>query len=304
MEHCSSKKNPGSANGKIRSSVPCSALPRELEAATINEIPMPSPRDKENTLHAILQGLPNALVAYSGGVDSAYLLWSAHRVLAERALGILADSPSLKRSELAESRAFALKWKLPLRIIETHELANPDYRANPLNRCFHCKHELFEQMNRIAVADNYAAICYGENADDAHEFRPGQQAAQKFRVLAPLREAGLTKADIRELARLAGLSVADKAAQPCLSSRIPHGNEVTPEKLQQIEQAESVLEKEGFRIFRVRHLGSRALVLVSPEETPRLLQYDMMQRLAGAIQSFGFNSVDFDPLGYRGASLR
>lgn len=265
---------------------------------------MSSPRDKEIKLHAILQGLPNALIAYSGGVDSAFLLWSAHRVLAERALGILADSPSLKRSELAESQAFALEWNLPLRVIQTRELANPDYRANPLNRCFHCKHELFDQMNRIAQAENFGAICYGENADDAHDFRPGQQAAQQFRVLAPLREAGLNKSDIRELAREAGLSVADKAAQPCLSSRIPHGEEVTPEKLQQIEQAESVLEKEGFRIFRVRHFGTRALVLVSPEETPKLLQYDVIQRVAAALQHFGFSTVDFDPLGYRGASLR
>jgi uncharacterized protein len=267
-------------------------------------VPTSSPSDKEQALHSILRGLPNTLIAYSGGVDSAYLLWSAHQVLGERALGILADSPSLKRSELTESRSFAEEWNLPLRVIQTRELSNPDYSSNPLNRCFHCKHELFDQMNRIALAENYGAICYGENADDVHEFRPGQQAAQKFRVLAPLREANLSKSDIRELARKAGLAVADKAAQPCLSSRIPHGTEVTPEKLQQIEQAESVLEKEGFRIFRVRHFGARALVLVSPEETPRLLQFDMIKRVAADIQSYGFTTVDFDPLGYRGASLR
>jgi pyridinium-3,5-biscarboxylic acid mononucleotide sulfurtransferase len=266
--------------------------------------PMDTLREKERALQCTLKGLPNALIAFSGGVDSAYLLWSSHRALGTKALGILADSPSLKRSELSESKAFAQEWNLPLRIIQTDEMANQEYRSNPLNRCFHCKHELFDHMNRIAQTEGFSTICYGENADDAHEFRPGQEAAKKFQVLAPLREAGLTKADIRTLAREAGLSVADKVAQPCLSSRIPHGQEVTPEKLEQIEQAESVLEKEGFRIFRVRHLGSKALVLVAPEETPRLLRPDMIQRVALAIQSYGFDTVDFDPLGYRGASLR
>jgi pyridinium-3,5-biscarboxylic acid mononucleotide sulfurtransferase len=255
-------------------------------------------------LREIFHALPNALIAYSGGVDSAYLLWTAHQVLGEKTLGILADSPSLKRSELKESQLFAQEWNLPLRVIKTEELNNLSYTTNPLNRCFHCKHELFQQMNQIATAENFSAICYGENADDAHEFRPGQQAAEKFKVLAPLREAGLRKSDLRELAQKAGLSVADKAAQPCLASRIPHGSEVTPEKLQQIEQAESYLEQDGFRIFRVRHHGPRALVLVAPEETPRLLQAERIQRLASAIQSCGFEAVDFDPLGYRGASLR
>jgi pyridinium-3,5-biscarboxylic acid mononucleotide sulfurtransferase len=260
-------------------------------------------KDKEQALKTILGSLPNALVAYSGGVDSAYLLWSAYQVLGAKVTGILADSPSLKRSELSASQAFAERWQLPLRIIQTQEMTNPEYTSNPLNRCFHCKHELFHQLNDIALAENYGAICYGENADDANEFRPGQQAAQKFRVMAPLREAGLNKSDIRTLARESGLSVADKAAQPCLSSRIPHGNEVTPEKLRQIELSESILEKEGFRVFRVRHYGSKALILVSPEETPRLLHNDMIQRLSAAIQSYGFSTVEFDPSGYRGASL-
>ncbi|NJK93374.1 MAG: ATP-dependent sacrificial sulfur transferase LarE [Blastochloris sp.] len=265
---------------------------------------MTSLAEKEQQLRELLRSLPKALIAYSGGVDSAYLLWVAHQELGSRVLGILADSPSLKRQELADSQLFAQTWQLPLRVIATRELENPAYQANPLNRCFHCKHELFDQMQRIALLEAYPALCYGENADDAGELRPGQKAAQEFRVLAPLREAGLSKADIRALARAAGLSVADKTAQPCLSSRIPHGLEVTPEKLQQIEKAEAVLEQEGFRIFRVRHHGERALVLVSPEETPQLLKPDTIRRIAISIQSCGFQQVDFDPLGYRGASLR
>jgi len=264
----------------------------------------PSIERKEALLRAQLQGLPNALIAYSGGVDSAYLLWTATKILGSKCLGVLADSPSLKRSELEHALHFAQTWSLPVRVIKTEELANPDYTANPLNRCYHCKYELFEQIKSIAEKEEYSTICYGENLDDASEFRPGQEAAKTFQVLAPLRDAGLTKQDIRSLALQAGLSVADKVAQPCLSSRIPHGAEVTVEKLRQIEQAEAFLEKEGFNIYRVRHHGKVARVQVSPQETLRLLDPLMREKIRTALNLYGFSIVEFDQEGYSGASLR
>lgn len=254
---------------------------------------------KETALRQTLKALPNALVAYSGGVDSAYLLWVAAQTLGSNVLGVIADSPSLKRTELEQSLAFAQHWNLPLRVIQTDELANPDYTSNPLNRCFHCKGELFTKMTQVAQLENYSALCYGENADDALEFRPGQQAALNFQVRSPLREVGLTKADIRTLASLAQLSVADKVSQPCLASRIPHGQIVTPEKLSQVEQAESILQNEGFKVFRVRHQNEKALVLVAPEETSRLFQPEILSLLTEKIQACGFSNVEFDPLGYR-----
>lgn len=254
---------------------------------------------KDRALRHSLKALPNALVAYSGGVDSAYLLWVATQVLGSKVLGVIADSPSLKRSELEQSLSFARHWNLPLRVIQTDELANPDYSSNPLNRCFHCKGELFTKMTHLAQLENYSTLCYGENADDALEFRPGQQAALNFQVRSPLREVGLTKAEIRTLASLAHLSVAEKVSQPCLASRIPHGQTVTPEKLSQVEQAESILQEEGFKIFRVRHHKEIALVLVAPEETARLFQPEMLSLLTKKIQSCGFSNVEFDPLGYR-----
>jgi pyridinium-3,5-biscarboxylic acid mononucleotide sulfurtransferase len=259
---------------------------------------------KLHHLDTVLRAHSPLLVAYSGGVDSAVLLWRAVQVLGNAALGAVADSPSLKRSELQEALDFARRHHLPLRVVETEETQDPRYQANPVNRCYFCKHELFSQLDSLAGREKFAAVAYGENADDAGDFRPGQNAAREFAVLAPLREAGLTKAEIRQLAHEAGLEVADKPAQPCLASRIPTGLEVTPEKLSQVEQAEAVLEKHGFRIVRVRHLGVRALVQVSPAETPRLLEPARMNEIQKNLQKLGFAEIEFDPAGYQGASLR
>lgn len=262
-------------------------------------------REKTEKLEELLRGQSRLLVAYSGGVDSAFLLWKAVQVLGDRAQGVLADSPSLAREEKNLALDFARRHGLPVRVIETREMENPDYRANPANRCFFCKHELFERMNGLARTEGYSAIAYGENADDAHEDRPGQRAASSFSVLAPLREAGWAKGDVRAGAREAGLEVAEKAAQPCLASRIPHGLEVTPEKLRQVESAEAAVRGEGFRIVRVRHLGPRALVQVGPAETARLRDDQALQDgLTARLKTLGFAGVDFDPLGYQGAALR
>ncbi|MDX6766097.1 MAG: ATP-dependent sacrificial sulfur transferase LarE [Candidatus Methylacidiphilales bacterium] len=264
----------------------------EATAAKVEEL------DRILRLHAPL------LVAYSGGVDSAFLLWRAVHVLGTSVSGALADSPSLKRSELEEATTFAREHGLPVRVVRTTEVEDPRYQANPLNRCYFCKHELFGQLHELAQKEGFRAVAYGENADDAGEFRPGQEAAREFAVLAPLRDAGLTKAEIRTLAREAGLGVADKPAQPCLASRIPTGLEVTPEKLRRVEAAESLVSRAGFRIVRVRHLDRSALVQVSPLETPRLLEPALSSELRRSLLELGFDDVAFDPTGYQGASLR
>jgi uncharacterized protein len=242
------------------------------------------------------------LIAYSGGVDSAFLLWAAHHANPGRCLGVLADSPSLPRRELEDALAFAKNFGLPVRVITTDEFSNPDYSNNPPNRCFFCKQALFSQMEALAAREGFDALCYGENQDDWGDHRPGRQAAQQFQVFSPLKQAGLRKAEIRELCRQNGLPHADKPAQPCLSSRIPHGSEVTPVKVRQIEQAEEVLRDHGFRILRVRHHGTKAVVQVSPEELPRLRS--LQDVVLPAIRQAGFETAEVDPLGYQCASLR
>ncbi|MDD5261135.1 MAG: ATP-dependent sacrificial sulfur transferase LarE [Methylacidiphilales bacterium] len=260
--------------------------------------------EKEESLRTILSSVAKGLIAYSGGIDSAFLLWFAHTQFPGKFLGVIADSPSLKRSELQNALAFAETHRLPARVIHTREIDNSDYANNPLNRCYFCKFELFEQMNALACLEGYSAICYGENTDDAHDVRHGKKAASEFRVLAPLHDAGFAKADVRRFAREAGLEIAEKPAQPCLSSRIPHGSEVTPEKLREIELAESVIEKAGFRIVRVRHLGKRALVQVAPGEVSWLQQLNRDNSITDQLKKIGFEEVELDPVGYEGASLR
>jgi uncharacterized protein len=259
---------------------------------------------KKKHLETLIQAWPSAFVAYSGGVDSAFLLWTAHQIHGSKVVGILGDSPSLPRSEHNSALNFAKVHNLNIQILQTHELDDPSYSSNPSNRCFFCRSELFQQMERLAQTRGVAVLAYGENADDAKEVRAGRIAAGQFKVVAPLREAELTKSEIRSLARDANLEISEKPASPCLSSRLAPGLPVTTQRLATIEKAEGIIRNEGFRIVRVRHLGEKALVQVSPDETPRLNDTLLQAKLTPALISIGFHSVEFDAVGYQGAGLR
>ena len=242
------------------------------------------------------------LVAYSGGVDSAYLLAEAHRALGSRVLGVIADSASLPRQALADALALAREIGAQVEVVQTAELDNPAYASNPMNRCYFCKAELFTRLDALAVERGFKAIAYGENADDMKQVRPGRQAATEFSVIAPLRDAGLTKAEIRELSRELGLPTADAPAQPCLSSRIPHGTPVTTDALAMIERGEALVRSLGFKVFRVRHiveagLSPRAKVQIAPDEMQRVsaVTTDIHDGLLAA----GYSEVEIDPDGYR-----
>jgi uncharacterized protein len=259
---------------------------------------------KKQRLRELIQAWPSAFVAYSGGVDSAFLLWTAHQLLGPKVTGILGDSPSLPRTEHTAALAFAKKHGLPVEVLRTLELEDPSYASNPPNRCYFCRSELFQRMEELARLRGVDVLAYGENFDDSREVRPGRTAAGEFSVAAPLRESGLTKADVRALAREAGLEVAEKPASPCLSSRLAPGLAVTPNRLAAIEKAEEIVRSHGFRIVRVRHLGAKALVQVSPEETPRLKDSKLQSQLTPALAIAGFTHIEFDPIGYQGAGLR
>ena len=215
--------------------------------------------EKIEQLRALLRSYGSCVVAYSGGVDSVFLARVAHEVLGEKSLAVIADSASLPRRELAEALQLGERFHFPVRVVKTAEFDNPSYLANPLNRCYFCKHELFDELTPIARDEHFAVICYGENASDIGDFRPGAKAAAEFQVRAPMKEVGLTKAEIRELSAQMGLPTADKPQMACLSSRIPTGEVVSPEKLRMIEEAEYVLRDLGFHDVRVRHheLGSQ-----------------------------------------------
>jgi uncharacterized protein len=261
---------------------------------------------KRAHLREILRANAPLIIAYSGGVDSAFLLGEARRELGDRVLGVIADSPSLPRQALAEAVALARAIGAPLEVVKTLELDNPDYAANPPNRCYFCKAELFQTLDALAQERGYPAIAYGENADDMKQDRPGRRASEEFQIIAPLRDAGLTKAEIRQLSRDLGLPTADAPAQPCLSSRIPWGTPVTVDALAMVERAEEHIRGLGFRIFRVRHVVKHdappaALVQIAPAELP--LAADVEEQIARGIREAGYVSVEIDPGGYRGVSL-
>ena len=209
--------------------------------------------ERYERLRGLLRSYGSCLVAYSGGVDSAFLAYAAHEVLGDKALAAIADTPSLPRREFEEALGLARQFRIPVRVLRTREFENASYLANPDNRCYFCKQELFTELAPLAKAEGLAVIVYGENASDVGDYRPGAQAAAQFQVRAPLKEAGLTKADIRALSSELGLPTADKPQMACLSSRVPYGESVTPAKLKMIEQAEDVLRDLGFYDVRVRH---------------------------------------------------
>jgi uncharacterized protein len=259
--------------------------------------------EKAERLREILAGRARLIVAYSGGVDSAFLAWIAHEVLGERMVAVIADSASLARTHLEDALAFARESGIPVEVVATEELGNPDYVRNDATRCFHCKDELFTVLERYREARGFDAIAYGVNADDAGDFRPGQEAARQHQVSAPLLEAGLNKAEIRELALRAELRVWDKPASACLASRVEYGRTVTPEVLSVIERGEDALRALGFRQTRVRHHGEIVRIEIAREELPRALTADMAREFTSIFKKLGFKFVTLDLEGFRSGSM-
>jgi len=258
---------------------------------------------KETLLLARLAEIPSLIVALSGGADSAYLAWAAHETLGARSLSVTALSPSYSAHDRGIVEEFVSKLGLRHEFIETHEMENPAYRANSADRCYFCKDELFSALDELAHARGFAALAYGVNADDTLDFRPGHRAATEHQVLAPLLDAGLSKAEIRLLSHRAGLPTWDRPASACLASRLPYGTEVTPERLGLIERGEAALRALGFRQFRVRLHDRLARVEVSPEEMPRALTPEMAAAMADRLKDAGFTYVTLDLQGYRQGSL-
>src|SRR6476661_3389534 len=258
---------------------------------------------KERALFECLEKLGRLIVAYSGGTDSAYLAWAAHRVVGENAVAITADSASIPASHKRDAEAFAREQGFRHEYIATREFENPDYVKNGPDRCFHCKDELFTRMDEVARERGIAHVIYGVNSDDLGDYRPGQGAAKLHQVKAPLVDAGLTKAEIRELSRRAGLVTWDRPASACLSSRIPYGTPVTIETVKTVEQGEEAIRALGYRQFRVRFHGDLVRIEVSPEELDRAMTLDMAQKFTAIFKGLGFHYVTLDLEGYRQGSL-
>jgi uncharacterized protein len=260
-------------------------------------------RQKEDKLFESLRPMGRAIVAFSGGTDSAYLAWAAHRVLGGGALAITADSASLPESHKRDAEAFVAQFGIVHEYIETREFDNPAYIQNGPDRCFHCKDELFTRLAELGAARGYEHILYGVNLDDLGDYRPGQNAAKKHHVAAPLADAGLSKAEIRELSRAAGLPTWDRPASACLSSRIPYGTPVTIENVKTVETGEEQLKALGFRQFRVRFNGPTVRIEIAPEEMAKALTVEMAGRLTAIFKALGFQYVTLDLEGYRQGSL-
>src|SRR5882762_2565905 len=262
-----------------------------------------SVEEKENLLLARLAEIPSLIVALSGGADSAYLSWAAHQALGARALSVTALSPSYSAHDRAIVAEFVNKLGVHHEFVETHEMDNPAYRANAPDRCYFCKDELFSALDELAHGRGFAAVAYGVNADDTLDFRPGHRAATEHQVLAPLLDAGLSKAEIRLLSHRADLSTWDRPASACLASRLPYGTEVTADRLGLVERGETALRALGFRQFRVRLHDRLARVEISPEEMPRALAPEMAAAMADRLKAAGFTYVALDLEGYRQGSL-
>jgi len=263
----------------------------------------PELQRKEAALQQALQAAGRLIVAFSGGVDSSYLAFAAHRVLGDGALAVTADSPSYPASHRAMAERVSFEFGIPHRFLSTHEMEREAYRANQPDRCFHCKTELFEVLGALREQLGFDAVAYGVNTDDTTDFRPGHRAAEQHAVLSPFLDAQLSKAEIRALSRAAGLPTAELPSSACLSSRLPYGTRVTPERLRQVDEGEERLRALGFRQVRLRHHGPLARIEVDPAELPRALEPEMARRIAAAIRELGFRWVSLDLEGYRTGSL-
>lgn len=258
---------------------------------------------KQERLLELFRGMGRVLIAYSGGTDSAYLAWAAKQALGAEAIAITADSPSIPQSHKKDAIEFAVEHGIVHEMVPTNEFENPDYVANNPDRCFHCKDELFRVMDAIAASRGFSHIVYGVNVDDLGDYRPGQSAAKLHQVQSPLVDAGLKKAEIRELSRMAGLVTWDRPAAACLSSRIPYGTAVTPERIQVVESGEEAIKALGFRQFRVRYHDKLVRIEIAPEELPKALTTECAAEFTRIFKALGFHYVTLDLEGYRQGSL-
>lgn len=288
----------------MRNDVSCTGQGRQAMLGSNHFAALPIELQRKwNKLQELLSSLGRMLVAYSGGVDSAFLAWAAHQVAAEEMVAVTCDSPSLARSQLRDASAFCKNNGIPLQIISTAEMQRPEYIRNDSMRCFHCKDEWFTKMDQYRQEHGFDTVVHGINLDDQGDYRPGLQAARRHGVAAPLLEAGLTKQDVRDLARAAGLSVWNKPASACLSSRIEYGREVTPEALHQVEAGEDALRSLGFRQLRARHHGPLVRIEIACEEMPRALSPEMAAEFVRIFKSLGFVYISLDLEGFRSGSM-